>query len=108
MRRREHFPAQVKERAKQRSGYRCERCNRRDDQVKQLEIHHICSVWFAKNHFPQIAKHVLHSIVNARCLCHECHKKVHRGDRLGANNRKYRQQAKHLEQLQPTLSRYGL
>jgi hypothetical protein len=101
----EHFPAQVKEVAKRRADWKCEKCGKTDDEVRQLEVHHILAVWFAKEYFSQIASHALNSLLNAQVLCSECHHKLHRNE--GRNKRIYERQAKRLEQIQPNLD-FGL
>ncbi len=103
MSRREKFSYPVKEEAKQRVNYTCERCGRSNGRVKQLEVHHRLAIWFAKKYFPQLSSIILNSIANAEVLCYRCHLKLHKRDRSLDQKRKYRAVGRELTEKQREL-----
>ncbi len=100
MARRETFPRAVREEAKRRANYTCERCGRSNGRVKQLEVHHKLALWYASKYFPQLSSIILNSIANAEVLCYRCHMKLHKRDRSPRQKNKYRAVGRELKELE--------
>lgn len=62
------FPSSVKEEARRRVRYRCERCG---EQV-HTEAHHKIPIWFAKE-IPWLSPAIISSLQNVEILCPSCH-----------------------------------
>lgn len=66
------FSHETKEKAKERAGYKCERCGK----TGHLEIHHILPLWWAKE-VPALSYAVISHLANTMVLCVSCHRKTH-------------------------------
>lgn len=82
-RRRGEFSSELKEAARRRAEYRCERCGREG----MTEVHHLLGLSIAAKKYPGIAPAILSSLENAMCLCKKCHKIMDRDARK--NHKKY-------------------
>lgn len=72
-RRGREFSKDTKEKCYLRASGRCEVCGVETD----LQAHHLLPLWFAREYFPQIAKHALASLANCQILCADCHRESH-------------------------------
>lgn len=69
------FQPDIREKAKEKAGYRCERCGKRLDK-EFLEVHHLVAIWATiKLNLPV---EFVTGLANAQVLCHDCHTEKHK------------------------------
>lgn len=71
-----NFSQEIKDRARQRAGFCCEKCQKdfsSPNCKEKLTVHHRLPIAVALSHYPEISASTLSSLMNAQALCQDCH-----------------------------------